>query len=255
MITMRAGHPAMETLKVNPESAAELSIKSQVAALVEREVDEPKETTTADTPIAWGARTGNTVQLTTAVGKYPKGKVLDITSIFTNGAINACGRGDDDLSVVLNASEYQVAGAAADYQGNRSSTPLAVPNGAETTTKKPPQADEPSVEAPPTARLDKHGYLTGFGHQTDDHFAPLAPPHSPIVPKHSHYFKPCPFPHVDVYRVLSLFSVTDPCLQHAVKKLLVAGARGHKDIGRDVQDVIDTLTRWQDMRVEERAAQ
>jgi hypothetical protein len=74
---------------------------------------------------------------------------------------------------------------------------------------------------------------------------------SPV--KHSHYFRPCPFDSIDVYRVLSIFGVTDPCLQHAVKKLLVAGGRGHKDISRDVQDAIDTLTRWQAMRAEEAA--
>lgn len=70
--------------------------------------------------------------------------------------------------------------------------------------------------------------------------------------KHNHYFKPTPFESVDVYRVLHLFDVTDPCLQHAVKKLLVAGGRGGgKDISRDVQEAIDTLARWQEMRAEE----
>ena len=68
---------------------------------------------------------------------------------------------------------------------------------------------------------------------------------------HSHYFRPCPYESIDVYRVLEIFSVTDPCLQHAVKKLLVAGGRGHKDIRRDIQDSIDTLIRWQEMRAEE----
>jgi hypothetical protein len=72
--------------------------------------------------------------------------------------------------------------------------------------------------------------------------------------KHSHYFKECPFDSIDVYRVLSLFSVTDPCLQHAAKKLLVAGGRGHKDIAKDVQDAIDTLERWKAMRAEELSA-
>jgi hypothetical protein len=72
---------------------------------------------------------------------------------------------------------------------------------------------------------------------------------------HNHYFKPCPFDSIDVYRVLSLFGVVDPCLQHATKKLLVAGGRGHKDISRDVQDVIDSLERWKAMRAEEAAAQ
>lgn len=72
--------------------------------------------------------------------------------------------------------------------------------------------------------------------------------------KHSHYFKPVQgLTHIDVYRVLSLFSVTDPCLQHAIKKLLVAGGRGGgKDVGRDVQEAIDTLERWKAMREEER---
>lgn len=70
---------------------------------------------------------------------------------------------------------------------------------------------------------------------------------------HSHYFKDvAQLSHVDVYRVLALFAVTDPCLQHAVKKLLVAGGRGGgKDISRDIQEAIDTLARWQEMRTEE----
>lgn len=28
--------------------------------------------------------------------------------------------------------------------------------------------------------------------------------------KHSHYFKSCPYPRIDVYRVLVLFEITDP---------------------------------------------
>ncbi len=74
--------------------------------------------------------------------------------------------------------------------------------------------------------------------------------------KHSHYFRDVSnLTHIDVYRVLQLFGVTDPCLQHAAKKLLVAGGRGAKDIEQDVQEAIDTLTRWQDMRIEEKTQQ
>ena len=71
--------------------------------------------------------------------------------------------------------------------------------------------------------------------------------------KHSHYYRPCPFEHVDIYRVLRMFEVSDPCLQHAAKKLLVAGGRGTKDVGKDVQEAIDTLLRWQEMRDEEKS--
>lgn len=74
--------------------------------------------------------------------------------------------------------------------------------------------------------------------------------------KHSHYKKPVAgLQFVDVYRVLGLFGVTDPCIQHAVKKLLVAGGRGAKDISQDVQEAIDTLQRWQEMRVEDEMAE
>lgn len=83
---------------------------------------------------------------------------------------------------------------------------------------------------------------------------PQQPPlRSEVRARHSHYHKPVMgLQYVDVYRVLKLFDVADPCLQHAVKKLLVAGGRGAgKDISRDVQEAIDSLTRWQEMRAEE----
>ncbi len=70
--------------------------------------------------------------------------------------------------------------------------------------------------------------------------------------KHNHYFKKTVhLDAVDVYRVLELFEVTDPCLQHAIKKLLCAGKRGAKDEERDVEEAIDTLGRYQDMKVDE----
>ena len=45
---------------------------------------------------------------------------------------------------------------------------------------------------------------------------------------------------VDVYRVLSAFEVTDPALQHLIKKSLCAGLRGHKDTEQDLQDIVDS---------------
>lgn len=70
---------------------------------------------------------------------------------------------------------------------------------------------------------------------------------------HNHYFKDVRhLDYVDVYRILALFNVTDPCVQHAVKKLLVAGGRGAgKDISRDIQEAIDSLKRYQEMREED----
>ena len=76
-----------------------------------------------------------------------------------------------------------------------------------------------------------------------------------VAVRHPHYHKPVHgLEFIDVYRVLTLFNVTDPCLQHAIKKLLVAGGRGAgKDIARDVKEAVDCLLRWQEMRNEETA--
>jgi hypothetical protein len=56
---------------------------------------------------------------------------------------------------------------------------------------------------------------------------------------------------IDVYRVLVLFGVTNPCLQHAIKKLLCAGQRGIKDQKQDVQEAIASLLRYLEMQTED----
>jgi len=64
------------------------------------------------------------------------------------------------------------------------------------------------------------------------------------VRQHRHYFKDVSnLDDIDVYMVLKLFNVTDPCLQHIAKKALCAGQRGHKDFERDLQDILDTAKR------------
>lgn len=74
--------------------------------------------------------------------------------------------------------------------------------------------------------------------------------------KHNHYFKNVQHLNdLDVYRVLKLFNVTDPCIAHAVKKLLVAGGRGAgKDIRQDLREAIDSIDRALEM-IEEDSVQ
>ena len=75
---------------------------------------------------------------------------------------------------------------------------------------------------------------------------------TPPAKKHNHYFKDVShLTHIDVYRVLDIFKVTDQAIGHALKKLLVAGGRGAgKDINKDIQEAIDSLVRWQEMQRE-----
>jgi hypothetical protein len=65
------------------------------------------------------------------------------------------------------------------------------------------------------------------------------------------YLRDCPYSKVDVYRVLEIFQVTSPAIQHAVKKLLCTGIRGGKDFDQDLEEAIQALTRLQGMRKED----
>lgn len=72
--------------------------------------------------------------------------------------------------------------------------------------------------------------------------------------KHSHYKKPVArLKFLDIYRILKLYAVTDPCLQHIVKKALCAGQRGAKDFRQDVQEIADTAQRCLEMIDEDKS--
>lgn len=71
-------------------------------------------------------------------------------------------------------------------------------------------------------------------------------PKESVLKKHNHYFKDVSdYKEIDVYALCKIFEIDDPsgCTQHAIKKLLVTGKRGHKDRLRDLQDVVDTVKR------------
>lgn len=70
---------------------------------------------------------------------------------------------------------------------------------------------------------------------------------------HSHYFKDVAhLREIDVYRVIELFNVTNPCIQHAIKKLLVPGGRGAgKEYERDLREAADSINRALQMIAED----
>ena len=75
---------------------------------------------------------------------------------------------------------------------------------------------------------------------------------SELQKEYNHYFKSVKnYDYIDVYRVLTLFEVDNPCLQHTIKKLLCAGQRGDKDSYQDIQEAIDSLKRYKDMKDED----
>lgn len=65
--------------------------------------------------------------------------------------------------------------------------------------------------------------------------------------KYQREIKPGVF--VDVYDVLQAFAVTNPALQHLVKKALAVGQRGHKDAAEDLQDIIDSALRAKELEL------
>lgn len=63
--------------------------------------------------------------------------------------------------------------------------------------------------------------------------------------KYLHEIKPGVF--IDVYDVLMAWNVTNPALQHLIKKALQAGDRGHKSREQDLQDIIDSAIRAKEL--------
>lgn len=59
---------------------------------------------------------------------------------------------------------------------------------------------------------------------------------------------------IDVYRVIDLWELNHPALQHALKKVLACGSRGVKDAVKDAQEAIDSLQRFVQMKAEDSKA-
>jgi hypothetical protein len=52
---------------------------------------------------------------------------------------------------------------------------------------------------------------------------------------------------VDVYDVLAAWGVSNPALQHLVKKALQPGGRGHKTVLQDLDDVVASAARAREL--------
>jgi hypothetical protein len=59
---------------------------------------------------------------------------------------------------------------------------------------------------------------------------------------------------VDVYRVLDAFDVRCPATAHAIKKLLCAGIRGHKDMEQDLAEAAQSIVEARAMLKQKRRA-
>ena len=51
---------------------------------------------------------------------------------------------------------------------------------------------------------------------------------------------------IDPYRILDIYEIHHPALQHAIKKLLRSG-RNQKTVAEDVKETIDALNRFIEM--------
>ena len=75
---------------------------------------------------------------------------------------------------------------------------------------------------------------------------PVSVVNSEDTRKHNHYFIDVRgLDYIDPYMIAYLYNIDDPsgATQHALKKLLVPGKRGHKDVDTDLSNVIDTSNR------------
>lgn len=65
--------------------------------------------------------------------------------------------------------------------------------------------------------------------------------------KHNHYFVDVSnYDEIDIYRITELYGCSSMA-HHITKKALCTGKRGHKDLKKDIQEIIDTAHRWLEM--------
>jgi hypothetical protein len=57
------------------------------------------------------------------------------------------------------------------------------------------------------------------------------------------YMKVRNYTYIDVYDIIDGFGISSAAHQHAVKKILACGIRGHKDFEQDLLDIISSLSR------------
>lgn len=99
-----------------------------------------------------------------------------------------------------------------------------------------------------TDDLKEHWNKEGFENTTEDE---QLEKELALVEKYPHYYKDIRHLNIlDIYRFFDLFEVTDPCLQHSLKKMAVGGKRGSKDYEKDIKEAMDTLSRWEYMQEE-----
>lgn len=66
-------------------------------------------------------------------------------------------------------------------------------------------------------------------------------------PRHRHYFiDVSKYSEIDIYRITELYECSQMAA-HITKKALCTGKRGHKDLKKDIQEIIDTAHRWLEM--------
>lgn len=68
-----------------------------------------------------------------------------------------------------------------------------------------------------------------------------------LVSKYHREIKPGVW--VDIYDVLKAWNVTNPALQHLIKKAAQPGGRGHKTLEQDMQDIIDSAIRAKELEI------
>lgn len=67
----------------------------------------------------------------------------------------------------------------------------------------------------------------------------------------SKYNRVCKGVTIDVYDVLTAFNVTNPALQHLIKKALCCGLRGHKDKAQDMAEILESAKRAVELESEQ----
>lgn len=107
---------------------------------------------------------------------------------------------------------------------------------------------EESSRAIPGNRYQWKGeeYIADYGKEADVELSIIAERRKvdgPQVTSTNKYSRQCKGVIIDVYDVINAWDVTNPALQHLIKKALQAGQRGHKDRDENLHDILASAKR------------
>ena len=96
---------------------------------------------------------------------------------------------------------------------------------------------------PKVEPCDMSKWVEHRGESLNDQYAEIETVRKKIRENNHYFIDVSDVDEVDFYEIAKRYNVTDPAIQHILKKCLAIGNRGHKDLETDLMDILKTAKR------------